>query len=246
MTGRATSTDQADPPGGLRARSHDIWLRYTRRPALWWTDHVSYRIGAWIVAIVADSGVTPDRLTIAGAITAAIGALVLLAWTAPGIAAAVVVGGLWQLAYAFDCADGQLARSRQTTSEFGAWLDQLADFVAHAFVFLALSSTLARSLALPADLAAAIGVGLFAANMLQGYAIALKARSAIPPRGLSHGASGFRGVVALGLHLTDYGLLLFIACVLLVAPPLLLAYLLLSGLLSVAAVTVQVIGYRSA
>jgi phosphatidylglycerophosphate synthase len=50
----------------------------------------------------------------------------------------------WQLAYSFDCADGQLARATRQTSRAGAAIDLLGDFVVQTAVIVTFTSFASR------------------------------------------------------------------------------------------------------
>jgi len=50
----------------------------------------------------------------------------------------------WQLAYVFDCADGQVARATGTRSDFGARLDVLVDFAVQSSIICALVTVMTR------------------------------------------------------------------------------------------------------
>ena len=232
-------------PEGLRARAAWIWERYPRRPALFWTGNISYRIGSWIVAVLYGSRVTPNQLTLAGLVTHAIGAIAVgVLPLGPSPLYVVLILAIWQVAFGFDCADGLLARARGRTSPFGAWLDQIVDFASHATVFAALALFMTRSLNLTAEASALLAIGTFAANSIQGYAVGLKASSAVTGRAITQGRTGIAAVTVRLLDLTDYPFLLFVSSVLLLAPLVLLGYLVAAGALSVGAVCVQLVLYR--
>jgi phosphatidylglycerophosphate synthase len=92
------------------------------------TETVSQRIGAYLCVLANRFGLPPTALTLAnlvlglGASTAVI-ALAGDMNVALGLAALLV----WQLAYALDCADGQLARVTGRTSPAGKRIDVLCD-----------------------------------------------------------------------------------------------------------------------
>ena len=116
----------------------------------WYSELVSQRAAAWVALACHRWGVSPSAVTLAGA---AIGigtsvALVLLGpATALGAGWAAVIGltvGLgWQVAYIFDCADGQLARATGRTSAAGARLDILCDVAVQISVVAALTAVAA-------------------------------------------------------------------------------------------------------
>lgn len=89
---------------------------------------------AWLlVRALARTPVTPNAVTYASFALAAAAAAIFLRGT-PG--AFLAAGLLTQLSSIVDCADGMLARARNRTSEFGAYLDLLLDRVGELLVFL--------------------------------------------------------------------------------------------------------------
>ena len=136
------------------------------------TIYLSNVIGAAIAATGLRLGLHPSLLSLANLLTAATGSVpvILMASTAdswwwPGWLALV----FWPLAYAFDCADGQLARATGKQGEFGARVDVLADYGAQALVVVAVAAVANASQTLPTALIAVICsfwcFGTFAATL---------------------------------------------------------------------------------
>jgi len=105
----------------------DFYAR--QRPAGLFTQVVSQRLGAYIAVGAERAGIRPTTLTLANLLIGAATSLYvglgighLPSWLVGLVA---LVG--WQLAYALDCADGQLARVTGTGSPAGARVDILAD-----------------------------------------------------------------------------------------------------------------------
>jgi phosphatidylglycerophosphate synthase len=107
--------------------------------------------GQWIGTVVSATahrlGLAPTALTLLNLViglTVSITVIVLAEPVADGRAAAWLVGLValigWQIGYAFDCADGQLARATGQTSSAGARTDILTD-VALTIAFLTALST---------------------------------------------------------------------------------------------------------
>lgn len=71
----------------------------------------------------------------------------------------------WQLAYVLDCADGQTARATGQSSEAGARLDLLVDFVRESSIICALVSVMSR-LSRPPAILVAVACTLWLANLL--------------------------------------------------------------------------------
>lgn len=109
--------------------------------------HVNRRLGRGIAALGHRVGATPDQVT---AVSAAlvVAALAVLVVAPPSVATGVAATLLLQAAFAFDAADGQLARLRGAGSRAGEWLDHTVD----AARTLALHLTVAVALVLHTDL----------------------------------------------------------------------------------------------
>lgn len=71
---------------------------------------------------------TPSQVTLTGLLFSICGATAY-ALAPTGWAGAGLTFGLLALGYLFDCADGQVARATQRTSEHGAWLDVFCDYI---------------------------------------------------------------------------------------------------------------------
>lgn len=112
-----------------------------------YSEALSQRLGALLAYAGNRAGLTPAVLTLVNLVLG-VGASAVVIGLAPRAAA----GGLphwllglvallaWQVAYAFDCADGQLARVTQRTSPSGARLDILCDVAAQIGLVTALSA----------------------------------------------------------------------------------------------------------
>lgn len=105
---------------------NDFW-EMRGRQSIWMTQNFSYRLGAGIALVASRLGLTPNMISLlSGAIT------IVSAWWAfyLGIQNAwsgvILIIGL-QLGYAFDCADGPLARTTGQGSSFGMLVDKLVD-----------------------------------------------------------------------------------------------------------------------
>lgn len=97
----------------------------------WMTRNFSQPVGRVLAWLGFNLGLTPNALTVIGLLLSLSGCLVYLAsdslsWS---LCAAAII---WQVAFAFDCADGQLARATRGGSNFGAWLDLACDHVRQA------------------------------------------------------------------------------------------------------------------
>lgn len=101
------------------------------------TQIFSQRIGAVIAWLCQNSGLTPNKTTALAGLLITAGAWGYAVW--PGnFPFLITILLLFQLAYATDCADGQLARATQRTSKRGAWWDVFVDFYSISVLSLAI------------------------------------------------------------------------------------------------------------
>jgi phosphatidylglycerophosphate synthase len=97
---------------------------------------VNRKIGRILAAGSFHLGLTPNQVTfISAAFSAAAIALITLVPPTPAVAATIALALL--LGYAFDSADGQLARLRGGGSPAGEWLDHVVDSVKTSALHLA-------------------------------------------------------------------------------------------------------------
>lgn len=129
-------------------------LAHSTRGGFAWTRLVSQRIGAFIAVRAIRRRVPPAPVTVASLVVGVGTSMValVLAGEVRWLAGVLALVG-WQLAYGFDCADGQVARATGTTSPAGARLDVTVDFATK----LAMAAALAPS-ALEAGLPVAVVV----------------------------------------------------------------------------------------
>jgi phosphatidylglycerophosphate synthase len=145
----------------------------TNRGGGLFSEAISQRIGAAFAVAAHRSGLPPTALSIANlvlGVAASVTAVGLAGRVASGTAPAWVVGLLallgWQIAYALDCADGQLARVTGQGTPAGARLDVLCDVAAQIAVVTALSATaVAQRPATPVWLVAAFA-GTWMVNLV--------------------------------------------------------------------------------
>jgi phosphatidylglycerophosphate synthase len=138
-----------------------------------YSEAVSQPFGAAIAAAAARVGLSPSALTLTNLVVGlatSVSVVVLAPRMADGSLAAWVVGLValvaWQVAYALDCADGQLARVTGQASPAGARLDVLCDVAGHIGLVTAVASVaLAYRPATPVWLAAAF-VGTWMVNLV--------------------------------------------------------------------------------
>ncbi|MBT8036561.1 MAG: CDP-alcohol phosphatidyltransferase family protein [Verrucomicrobiae bacterium] len=105
---------------------NDFWQMHGRQ-SIWVTRNVSYRFGAVLALLASKMGVTPNMISILSAsITVISACLVIGMGQESWLAGVILIVGL-QLGYAFDCADGPLARATGQGSSFGSLSDKMAD-----------------------------------------------------------------------------------------------------------------------
>ena len=97
------------------ARGVSIYSRYVNRP-----------LGKLLAALSATVSLSPNAVTLISA-TLTAGAAVLIAMARPSVLIGVVVAALLVLGFAFDAADGQLARLLHRSSPAGEWFDHVVD-----------------------------------------------------------------------------------------------------------------------
>lgn len=109
---------------------------------------VNRRLGRYLAAWAHGRGLTPNQVTAVSAFFTFTG-IALLAVLQPTWWLGLVVGGCFILGYAFDSADGQVARLTGTGSPAGEWLDHVVDATKIAMQPLALAVGVFRFDVLP-------------------------------------------------------------------------------------------------
>jgi phosphatidylglycerophosphate synthase len=100
--------------------------RRTRKPKdIFWNKFVARPLAAVVIVPLGRTRVTPNQITLATLPVFLAGAA-LIAFR-PGWGALCAGVGILELSYVLDCADGQLARLKGTSSPVGAHLDFLMD-----------------------------------------------------------------------------------------------------------------------
>ena len=145
MRSAAEPDSASADPGAARPRAADFLA--TNRGGGLYSEALSQRLGAWIAVAADRLRVPPTVLTLVNLLFG-VGASLAVVVLAPaaasgalpawGLGLAALIG--WQVAYAFDCADGQLARVTGQSSPSGARLDVLADVAVQISLVTAVSS----------------------------------------------------------------------------------------------------------
>jgi phosphatidylglycerophosphate synthase len=100
--------------------------RRTRKPKdIFWNKFVARPLAAVVIVPLARTSVTPNQITLATLPVFLAGAVLIA--VRPSWGALLAGVGILELSYVLDCADGQLARLKGTSSPVGAHLDFLMD-----------------------------------------------------------------------------------------------------------------------
>lgn len=214
MTSPGSVSTVSDPPApGLRSTLHR--LRSAQKPPAAgspaYSRFVNRRIGRVLAAGAYHAGLTPNGVTaISAAFSAAAIAAVALTPPTPVTAVLVALGLL--VGYAFDSADGQLARLRGGGSPAGEWLDHVVDSVKVVALHLAVLvgwyrfSDLAR--ARPALLLLPVAFALVSSVFFFVQILTDQLRRAHPDRAPRPAGAGRAAVLrSVVVAPTDYGLL---------------------------------------
>lgn len=223
-------------------RALEQWRRSYTRGSLIYTRNVNHRIGSLLALALLSTRVGANAVTVFAVAVMGAGSAFLASRQSPlGATGMLVLLGIWQLGFALDCADGQLARARGTTGPFGAFLDQLCDFLSHGAVFCALTLYLTRTLSLSAVAAVCVFAGTYGTNLLQLFTSSLRNALLPQPKGSEPGTAAKLPALAAGRHLSDWGGFLLLAALLTLAPRALLGLAALAALLSLATASGQLV-----
>jgi phosphatidylglycerophosphate synthase len=179
--------------------------RQARTVGFLYTRTVSDTLGSVVAAIGMRLGAHPTYLTLMNLILGIGGSVAVMAGrsldrTTPLLVVGVV---LWQAAYIFDCADGQLARATGKTSAYGGSVDIFVDVAAQISVVVAVSSVILSRHEIPGLL-----VALFASAWFLNFVTVLLARG---DDQVSHSLIA-RGsaLVSVAKLLRDYGFVILV------------------------------------
>ncbi len=187
------------------------------------TRTVSQPVGSVVAAIAHALRLSPNMVTLLGLLVM-LAATSVYAWC-DGACGAIVAALLFQLGFAFDCADGQLARATKRQSPFGAWLDVSCDHIRQGCICLALTVVVPT-----------VAGYLCAALLLAGLSVYLHTVMSIkavaaPQMNLAGNVNRLRFALKEWL---DTPIFLLILCLLRAWPELLLVYVASYGALSLA------------
>ena len=129
----------APPPGSLRGTFKP---REVEELVDFW---VNRPLAAGLVKILAPLPITPDQVTVLSGLVGLAGGVVVGAASLNFPWQVFVGGAIVYLSILLDCADGQLARLRGTSTMVGRALDGVVDVIPIAAVFLGFAALLLRS-----------------------------------------------------------------------------------------------------
>lgn len=178
-----------------RARGAPAYSVFVNRP-----------IGRVLAAIAYRVGLTPNQVTIVSAVFTFTG-IVLLALVPPSIGLGIAVALLLALGYAWDSADGQVARLRGGGSLAGEWLDHFVDALKISSLHAAVLIGMARFWNIePVWLLAPLLFGVVANVTFFGMILndLLRAKAGVAS---AHHRGGWSALRSLALLPTDYGVL---------------------------------------
>jgi len=167
---------------------------------------VNRRIGRYLAAGAFLAGRTPNQVSLTSGFCSLVG-IVLIATVEPSLPLALAVTALLVLGYAFDSADGQLARLRGGGSPLGEWLDHMIDCVKIALLHSAVLISLYRFDAFSNELLLLVPLAYLCVSAVMVFGLIL-----IDQLRRRHGAStaNVRGdsvLKSLLIAPTDYGVL---------------------------------------
>ena len=117
--------DPTAPDQSLLGHIIQVYRDSKKERDIFWNLYVARPLAAPLVYALAQTPITPNQVTFLGALIFSGALATLLLWGGPlGLLVAALI---IQLAYVFDCADGQLARLTGRSSPVGAYLDFLVD-----------------------------------------------------------------------------------------------------------------------
>ena len=188
--------------------------RQARGGGFLYTQMVSDRLGTVVAAIGMRLGAHPTYLTLVNLVLGIGGSVAVLAGRSPDRTAPLLVVGvvLWQAAYVFDCADGQLARATGKASAYGGSVDTFVDVAVQISVVAAVSSVVLSRHEIPA-----LFLVLFASAWYLNFVTFLLAKG---DNQVSHSLITRRSaLVSVAKLLRDYGFVILLLGAWLLASP---------------------------
>lgn len=168
---------------------------------------INRRMGRVIAAAAYTVGATPNGVTGVSALFTG-SAIAVIALVDPVWWLGFVVGGLLVLGYAFDAADGQLARLRGGGSRAGEWLDHMVDVTKTCLLHIAVVVSLARFGGAPGEAFLLVPLGYLTVSVVLFFGMMLvdqlrRAAADGAPPAPREGSGLLQTLIALP---TDYGI----------------------------------------
>lgn len=107
-------------------------IRSLNRPSYLWTSLIDQQLAVFLAWIFVRAGIGARTVSVLSALPALLGSLGLLLLAPPWNLITFLV--LIQLSYILDCADGPVARVTGVSSEHGAYLDRLLDYLSLSLI----------------------------------------------------------------------------------------------------------------
>ena len=171
--------------------------------------YVNRKVGRYLAALAHTLGLSPNQVTFVSAMFTFSG-IILLAIVPPSWGLAIAVWLLLALGYAWDSADGQVARLSGGGSVAGEWLDHFVDALKISSLHLAVLVGWYRYSPLSDDLWLLIPIGFAVVGAVTFFAMILndllKTANGVASAVHSGGSSPLRSFILLP---TDYGVLCF-------------------------------------
>jgi phosphatidylglycerophosphate synthase len=200
----------AGPPGSLRGTLQQLaGAQKGAAGAPAYSRFVNRKLGRLLAALAFHAGLTPNTVTGISALFTGTGVAMLLL-VPPSLATGLAVAACLVTGYAFDAADGQLARLRGGGSPAGEWLDHMVDAVKSSALHLAVLVAAYRFGIVEPGALLLVPIGFCLVDAVTYFATmlneSLRARHGAPTRSQPAGQR-----VGIGRSLrnlpTDYGLL---------------------------------------
>lgn len=103
----------------------------------WWASIFSGPVANFFLSFIADKNwITPNCITTSSLFLC----IIACAFISVGLSKFLIFGGvLLQFVFILDCLDGQLARYRNQSSNFGAWYDRITDRVKDFMIYFSIA-----------------------------------------------------------------------------------------------------------
>jgi len=169
---------------------------------------INRRMGRVIAAGAYTIGATPNGVTAVSALLTT-GGLVLIAFVAPVWWLGLAIAAFLVLGYAFDAADGQLARLRGGGSRAGEWLDHMVDVTKTCVLHSVVLISFLRFGGIPSDAFLLVPLGYLTVSIVLFFGLMLvdqlrrSARLQLPDPNPPRGSGMLQTLVAIP---TDYGI----------------------------------------